>query len=81
MDKSVIFGENDKSSIQNKSMNEVRESAIFGNDLEKDKSIKQDLTPRADETGRLTPRADETGRSDESDEGIVADHRPFNGIK
>ena len=27
------------------------------------------------------PHVDQTGRSDESSEGIVADHAPFKGIK
>lgn len=28
-----------------------------------------------------TPMIDRDGHSDESDEGVVADHRPFDGIK
>lgn len=38
-----------------------------------DKSIHGQLTPR--------PEMDKNGHSDESSEGIVADHRPFNGIQ
>lgn len=32
--------------------------------------------------GLVTPKAklDENGHSEESDEGVVADHRPFNGV-
>lgn len=29
----------------------------------------------------ITPLVDQHGHSDESSEGIVADHRPFQGIK
>ena len=29
----------------------------------------------------ITPQVDQHGHSDESSEGIVADHRPFQGIK
>jgi hypothetical protein len=46
-------------------------SADFGeNDLAMDKSVKG-----------ITPMVDQHGHSDESSEGIVADHRPFQGIK
>jgi hypothetical protein len=38
-----------------------------------DKSINGLLTPR--------PEMDQHGHSDESSEGIVADHKPFNGIQ
>jgi hypothetical protein len=38
-----------------------------------DKSIHGQLTPR--------PEMDQNGHSDESSEGIVAYHKPFNGIK
>jgi hypothetical protein len=53
-----------------------KQSADFGNAsnyLPMDKSIHGGNTPR--------PEMDQHGHSDESSEGIVADHKPFNGIQ
>ena len=61
--------------------NEVREEVI-----KETKVITKAVTPtpKDNKTG-FTPRKDrvdgESGVSGESDEGVVADHRPFNGIK
>jgi hypothetical protein len=55
---------------------ERRQSAEFGDvsqHLPMEKSIHGLLTPR--------PEMDKIGHSDDSSEGIVADHTPFTGIK
>ena len=78
LNKSDADFDNTSALVQNKELAnpERRQSADFGNvsqHLPMDKSIHGQLTPR--------PEMDKNGHSDESSEGIVADHRPFNGIQ
>ena len=75
--KSAEFGDTSRPDIPGSTQGYINKSdAAFGRDTGlRDRSMNDEkvLNP--------SPHVDPDGRSDESDEGVVADHRPFDGIK
>lgn len=54
-----------------------KSNAAFG----RDSNIREHEAGSVEHVFNTTPLVDQTGRSEESSEGIVADHAPFSGIK